>query len=129
MFLKKPCIVCFELVHSFISLPLLTLCQSCGRIQNITSPTPVPAGTPRSSDILFHRVRSATIARNTIHGYTFSDGDGITRLKTVYQRPIQAHAIRDWLTSHPRIVLPIIFFLLGTLTYTVRELFSDLFMS
>ncbi|KAG2115212.1 RNA12 protein-domain-containing protein [Suillus discolor] len=83
---------------------LYSLFRSCGRIQNITSPTPVPAGTLRSSDILFHRVRSATIARNTIHGYTFSNGDGTTRLKTVYQRPIQAHAIRDWLTSHPRII-------------------------
>lgn len=100
---------------------LYTLFRPCGRIQNITAPTPVTPGTLRSSDILFHRVRSATVARNTIHGYTFSNGGGTTRLRTVYQRPIQAHAIRDWLTSHPRIVLPIIFFLLGTLTYTIFD--------
>ncbi|KAG1819493.1 RNA12 protein-domain-containing protein [Suillus subaureus] len=100
---------------------LYSLFRPCGRILNITAPTPVPAGTLRSSDILFHRVRSATVARNTIHGYTFSSGGGTTCLRTVYQRPIQAHAIRDWLTSHPRIVLPIIFFLLGTLTYTIFD--------
>ncbi|KAG2149305.1 RNA12 protein-domain-containing protein [Suillus clintonianus] len=100
---------------------LYSLFRPCGRIHNITAPTPVPAGTLRSSDIMFHRVRSATIARNTVHGYTFSDGGGTTRLRTVYQHPIQAHAIRDWLTSHPRIVLPILFFLLGTLTYTIFD--------
>ncbi|KAG1759396.1 RNA12 protein-domain-containing protein [Suillus occidentalis] len=81
---------------------LYSLFRPCGRIYNITAPTPVPAGTLRSSDILFHRVRSATVARNTIHGYAFSD-DG------------------TGLTSHPRIVLPIIFFLLGTLTYTIFD--------
>ncbi|KAG1842665.1 RNA12 protein-domain-containing protein [Suillus subalutaceus] len=100
---------------------LYSLFRPCGRILNITAPTPVPVGTHRSSDILFHRVRSATVARNTIHGYTFSGGGGTTRLRTIYQRPIQAHAIRDWLASHPRIVLPIIFFLLGTLTYTIFD--------
>lgn len=100
---------------------LYSLFRPCGRIYNITAPTPVPAGTLRSSDILFHRVRSATVARNTIHGHAFSDDGGTTRLRTAYQHPIQAHAIRDWLTSHPRIVLPIIFFLLGTLTYTIFD--------
>ncbi|KAG0706364.1 RNA12 protein-domain-containing protein [Suillus ampliporus] len=100
---------------------LYSLFRPCGRIFNITAPTPVPAGTLRSSDILFHRMRSATVARNIIHGYTFSNGGTTTHLRTVYQRPIQAHAIRDWLTSHPRIVLPIIFFLLGTLTYTIFD--------
>lgn len=100
---------------------LYSLFRPCGRILNITAPTPVPAGTLRSSGILFHRVRSATVARNTIHGYTFSGAGGTTRLRTVYQRPIQVHAIRDWLTSHPRIVLPIMFFLLGTLTYTIFD--------
>ncbi|KAG1749107.1 RNA12 protein-domain-containing protein [Suillus paluster] len=100
---------------------LYSLFRPCGRIYNITAPTPVPAGTLRSSDIIFHRVRSATVARNIIHGFTFSNGGATTRLRTVYQRPIQAHAIRDWLTSHPRIVLPILFFLLGTLTYTIFD--------
>ncbi|OAX43831.1 hypothetical protein K503DRAFT_789293 [Rhizopogon vinicolor AM-OR11-026] len=100
---------------------LYSLFRPCGRIHDLTAPTPVPAGTLRSSDILFHRVRAATIARNTLHGYIFSHNGAKTRLRTVYQRPIQAHVIRDWLTSHPRIVLPILFFLLGTLTYTIFD--------
>jgi hypothetical protein len=37
----------------------------------------------------------------------------------MYERVIKAHLIRDWLSKHPRIVLPIVVFLLGTMTYTV----------
>jgi hypothetical protein len=44
-----------------------------------------------------------------------------TRLRTAYQPPVQAHAIRDWLGKHPRIVAPVALFLLGSLTYTVRH--------
>ncbi|KAH0830288.1 RNA12 protein-domain-containing protein [Lanmaoa asiatica] len=73
------------------------------------------------ANVSFVRVRSAAIARNAIHGYQFPNGNQPTRLQILYQRPIQAHAIRNWLTSHPRIVLPILFFLLGTLTYTVFD--------
>ena len=74
----------------------------------------------RSSQISFHRARSATVARNVIHDFQFSRGSAVTQLQTAYERPIRAHAIRDWITGHPRIVLPILFFFLGTLTYTVR---------
>jgi hypothetical protein len=33
---------------------------------------------------------------------------------------MKAHVIRNWMRDHPRTVLPIVVFLLGTLTYTVR---------
>ncbi|KAH7927744.1 hypothetical protein BV22DRAFT_257665 [Leucogyrophana mollusca] len=92
-----------------------------GRIHNISAPVPVPSGSLRSSDVTFQRVQSATIARNALHGFRCSAGTSSTRLQTIYQRPLQAHAIRDWSTAHPRIVLPIIFFLLGTLTYTIFD--------
>ena len=36
-----------------------------------------------------------------------------------FERVIKVHVIRDWLSSHPRIVLPVLAFILGTLTYTV----------
>ncbi|KIJ17097.1 hypothetical protein PAXINDRAFT_167891 [Paxillus involutus ATCC 200175] len=107
---------------------LYQLFRPYGRIHDISPPKPVPAGTLRSADISFVRVRSATIARNTVHGYRFSDGGSTTRLQTIYQRPIQVHAIRDWLTAHPKIVLPIIFFLLGTLTYTIFDPIRALFV-
>ncbi len=39
----------------------------------------------------------------------------------MYEDPIQGHAVRDWLSSHPRIVLPVLLTLLGTLTYTIFD--------
>lgn len=91
-----------------------------GRIRDISLPTTVPAGTPRSATITFQRVHSAAIARNVLHGVDVpSQAAHVTRLRTGYQQPIQAHAIRDWMSSHPKITLPLLVFLLGTLTYTV----------
>lgn len=51
------------------------------------------------------------------------DNERKTRLRMGYQQPIQAHVIRDWMSSHPKIMLPLLVFLLGTLTYTVRFFF------
>lgn len=46
----------------------------------------------------------------------------VTRIHTYYERPLKAHAIRDWMSGHPRIVIPVIVFLLGSLTYTVSHI-------
>lgn len=43
----------------------------------------------------------------------------LSRLRLFYERPLKAHALRDWISSHPRLVLPVIAFLIGTLSYTV----------
>jgi hypothetical protein len=91
-------------------------------------PTPVPAGSLRSSTITYHRSHAATIARNVIHGISLppealssqTQLGTVTRIRTQYQQPLQAHVVRDWVSSHPRITLPILVFVLGTLTYTVR---------
>ncbi|KAH0584119.1 hypothetical protein H2248_009688 [Termitomyces sp. 'cryptogamus'] len=102
---------------------LYELFRPFGRIQRLTVPGPVPVGTPRSTTITFSRLHSATIARNVLHGFCYTpvEGSGKTLLRTAYQRPVQAHAIRDWMSSHPKITLPLLVFLLGTLTYTVFD--------
>ncbi|KAG6811871.1 hypothetical protein H0H92_005447 [Tricholoma furcatifolium] len=102
---------------------LYQLFRPFGHIRDLTSPAPVPSSTLRSSTIIFSRIHSATIARNVLHGfsYTTTDETSKTLLRTAYQRPVQAHAIRDWMSSHPKIMLPLIVFLIGTLTYTVFD--------
>ncbi|KAF9262196.1 exonuclease [Marasmius fiardii PR-910] len=101
---------------------LYNLFRPFGRIRFITEPTPVPAGSLRFSTILYDRMHSATIARNVLHGLQFKvNPSSYTRLRCVYQDPIQPHVIRDWIAGHPKIVLPIVFFLLGTLTYTIFD--------
>jgi hypothetical protein len=91
--------------------------QPFGRIEDITRPQPVPTGALRSSNVHFGRVRSAVRAQNCLHGLTVPGG---TRLSIVYEQAIKGHVIRDWLSNHPKIVLPLLAFLLGTLTYTVH---------
>ncbi|PPQ78179.1 hypothetical protein CVT25_015512 [Psilocybe cyanescens] len=104
---------------------LYDLCRPYGRIRDLSSPTPVPAGTLRSSLISFQHVHSATIARNVIHGLELPSTSGPTpsktRIHTRYETPVKAHDIRNWMSNHPKIMLPIIIFLLGTLTYTIFD--------
>ncbi|KAK0197457.1 RNA12 protein-domain-containing protein [Armillaria mellea] len=100
---------------------LYKLLRPYGRIRDITDPIPVPAGSSRFSTISFQKIRSAAIARNVLHGFEMSSGKTVTRLSTKYEDPIRVHAIRDWLSGHPRIVLPVVVFLLGTLTYTIFD--------
>ncbi|KAF7800270.1 hypothetical protein EIP86_011517 [Pleurotus ostreatoroseus] len=102
---------------------LYELLRPYGRIVDVTYPSPVPAGTLRSAIISFRHVRSAAIARNTIHGLAVpSDTSGaVTRLRTSYQQPIQVHAVRDYISNHPKIFLPVLFFIIGSLTYTIFD--------
>ncbi|PIL23760.1 hypothetical protein GSI_13510 [Ganoderma sinense ZZ0214-1] len=100
---------------------LYRLLRPYGRIIDITSPTPVPAGTLRSAQVSFRDLRSATSARNTIHDLKVPVSSSTTILRTSYAQPIAAHAVRDYITSHPRIFLPVLFFLLGTVTYAVFD--------
>jgi hypothetical protein len=65
---------------------------------------------------MFSDLHASIVARNVVHGLYIDK----TRLRTSFVPPVQAHIIRDWVAKHPRIVIPVIVFLLGTLTYTVR---------
>ncbi|KAH9901129.1 RNA12 protein-domain-containing protein [Cubamyces lactineus] len=72
----------------------------------------------------FRRLRSATTARNAIHAIQVPispNGQTVTTLRTSYQKPIAAHAVRDYVTSHPKLFLPVLFFLIGTVTYTIFD--------
>ena len=71
--------------------------------------------------INFYQVRSATSARNATHAVKVPVGTGTTLLRTSYAQPIAAHAIRDYIAGHPKIFLPVLFFLIGTVTYAVRR--------
>ncbi|KAG8798261.1 mitochondrial escape protein 2 [Serendipita sp. 398] len=109
---------------------LYDIMRHYGQISNISNPGPVPAGTLRFSTIKFANPRAATRAHNCIHGFTLVDQPAIpgqstevkpTRLATVYERKLKGQAIWDWFTSHPRISVPILVFLLGSLSYMIFD--------
>jgi len=60
-----------------------------------------------------------------MHGYTVSETEGGGKLGTVlrlsYERKQKAHWIRDWLFSHPRIVIPILAAIIAGITVAVFD--------
>ncbi|KZO99417.1 exonuclease [Calocera viscosa TUFC12733] len=113
---------------------LYDILRPYGRIADMSVPVPVPAGTLRSSTVRFIKTQSATIARNCLHGIAVAPhahdlgaihgipADGkLTRLRLIYEKAIKDHMFRDWISNHPRIVLPVAAFLLATLTYTIFD--------
>ncbi|KAI0747869.1 exonuclease [Daedaleopsis nitida] len=101
---------------------LYRLLRPYGRIHDISPPTPGPAGTLRSVLVTFKNIRSATSARNTIHSLKFpSSPSTFTTLRTSYAQPETVHAVRDYIANHPRIFLPVLFFLIGTVTYAIFD--------
>ncbi|KAF8337623.1 RNA12 protein-domain-containing protein [Cantharellus anzutake] len=93
-----------------------------GPLVDITRPSPVPAGAPHFANAVFYQVRSAVRAQNCLHGIVIYASDTAkTRLGLVFEKTVKVSAVRDWLASHPRIVLPVLAFVLGMLTYTVFD--------
>ncbi|KAI5124079.1 hypothetical protein M0805_003906 [Coniferiporia weirii] len=92
-----------------------------GRLVDLTSPAPGPAGALRSSVVTFRKVRAAAIARNCVHGVVLPAPSATTQLHTIYERPLKAHAVRDWMAGHPKLVIPVLVFLIGSITYTVFD--------
>ncbi|KIY43695.1 hypothetical protein FISHEDRAFT_52862 [Fistulina hepatica ATCC 64428] len=100
---------------------LYNLLRPYGPIEDIEAPRPGTPGTPRYSLVEFYRARSATIARHTLHNLEVQGPGGSTRVRLSFQPRLQEHVIHDWLSSHPRIVIPVLVLLLGTLTYVVFD--------
>ncbi|CAD6884034.1 unnamed protein product [Tilletia laevis] len=60
----------------------------------------------------FTAMRGATIARNCVYGFKLSND---ARMKINYERVIRLRIAWEWFTNHPRIVIPILAVLAGTL--------------
>jgi hypothetical protein len=100
---------------------LFQLLRHYGRIRDISPSVPGPSGSLRSTLVTFEHTRSAAIAHNVLDGFTLVNDTASTKLRTAYESKIHGHAIRTWLTSHPKIVFPVLVFLLGTITYTIFD--------
>ena len=104
---------------------LYSLFRKYGKLKDIQ---PQPQGSkdlPKYAILKFMTVRHAIMAKNCMHGYKVpaSEGGGAagTVLKLVYQQRVKAHWIRDWFFSHPRLVIPALAALVGTLAVAVFD--------
>lgn len=96
-----------------------------GKLADIVPQPAESKVTPRYAYLNFRRVRHAVMAKNCMHGYVVPGNEGKsgigTLLKIGYERKAKAHWIRDWLTSHPRIVIPALFALVAAVSVAVFD--------
>lgn len=104
---------------------LYSLFRRYGKLAEISSQASDSKILPHFAYLDFARLRNAVMARNCMHGFKVLEeaggGVGGTQLRLSYEQKIKAHMIRDWITSHPRIVLPLLAAILGTLAVAVFD--------
>lgn len=104
---------------------LYSLFRKYGKLADILPQPAESKEIPRYAYLNFARLRHAIMAKNCLHGYLvpYAEGGGHTGtvLKLGYQRKAKAHWIRDWLLSHPRVVIPALFALIATFTVAVFD--------
>ncbi|KAI9179832.1 mitochondrial escape protein 2 [Blastocladiella emersonii ATCC 22665] len=62
--------------------------------------------TPKSAQIQFKHLRSAAGARNCTYRLAVADNGTPIVVKSSYEKLLKTHKILDWMSAHPRIVLP-----------------------
>ncbi|GMK54094.1 hypothetical protein CspeluHIS016_0106800 [Cutaneotrichosporon spelunceum] len=117
---------------------MYTLFRPYGRIYDITPPTPVASGQLRSALVTFRRISTAVNASNSLHGFLSpsksADYEGQvsdaphSRLRIYFERPLNTHSFRDWVSKHPRIALPVLAFLIGMFSYTIFDPIREFFV-
>ncbi|KAK4056076.1 mitochondrial escape protein 2 [Microbotryomycetes sp. JL221] len=120
---------------------LYELFRPYGRIHNIE---PQPASNkdlPRFANITFVSVRAAASARNCMHGAIINtppaelqpiqdstSSTTPTLIRILYGERHRAHHVRDFITSHPRITIPLLVALLGFISYSIFDPIREFFI-
>ena len=80
---------------------------------------------PRYAQVIFPRLADAVMARNCMHGYVAGEADGGgktgTTLRLSYVKAMRVHSLWNWLTSHPRVVIPILAALIAGLSVIIFD--------
>ncbi|OTB03571.1 hypothetical protein M426DRAFT_23727 [Hypoxylon sp. CI-4A] len=104
---------------------LYSLFRRYGKIAEIVSQPWDSKVFPKYAYVDFAYVRDAIMARNCLHGFVVSEelGGGKlgTRLRMSYEQRAKAHRIWDWISNHPRIVIPVVVALLTGLTVVIFD--------
>ncbi|KAI7867395.1 RNA12 protein-domain-containing protein [Spinellus fusiger] len=93
--------------------------RTYGRVYNISIyPNPhLSKDPPRYAIVQFLRIRSATCARNCLHGINVHG----TRLNILYEQQLHTNVVKDWIVNHPRITIPVIAALIAFITYVIFD--------
>lgn len=96
-----------------------------GKLADIVSQPPDSKVLPKYALVDFGKTRQSVMAKNCMHGYVVGEAQGGGKSGTVlrlsYEKRQKSGWIWDWLTSHPRIVIPILAALVAGFTVTVFD--------
>jgi len=111
---------------------LYTFFRPYGKLADIVTMPPDSKVVPRFAYLDFASVRKAVMAKNCMHGYVVTDAQGGGKLGTVlrigYEKKSRFKFVWEWLSGHPRIVIPIVAAILATITVTVFDPIRTLFI-
>ena len=104
---------------------LYSLFRKYGKLMEITAQPSDSKVLPKYALVDFTRTRFATMAKNCMHGFILVEeaggGKSGTVLKLSYEARVKTHWIRDWLASHPRIVIPAVAALVATISVAIFD--------
>ncbi|KAH8906821.1 hypothetical protein BR93DRAFT_945112 [Coniochaeta sp. PMI_546] len=111
---------------------LYSLFRRYGKIAEITSQPPDSKILPKFAYVDFVLLRDSIMARNCLHGFTVLEelggGKNGTKLRLSYEQRVKPHHIWDWITNHPRIVIPLIAAFLAAFTVVVFDPIREFFI-
>ncbi|KAI0547356.1 RNA12 protein [Xylaria curta] len=111
---------------------LYSMFRRYGSIAEISSQPWDSKELPKYAYVDFGFVRDAVMARNCLHGFVVPEelggGKFGTKFRISYERRTKPHRIWDWITNHPRIVIPVIVALLTGLTVVIFDPIRSFFV-
>jgi hypothetical protein len=104
---------------------LYSLFRPYGKLADIVPQLPDSKALPKFATVDFVRIGRSVLAKNCLHGYKVLEAEGGgpagTLLRLTYQKKVKARWIRDWLFSHPRIVIPLFAAIFATLVVAIFD--------
>ncbi len=111
---------------------LFSLFRRYGKIADIKSQPWDSKVLPKYAYVDFGFVRDAIMARNCLHGFVvpaeLGGGKLGTKLRMSYELRAKPHRIWDWISNHPRIVIPVLVALLTGITVVIFDPIRSFFV-
>lgn len=109
---------------------VFSLFRKFGKIADIQVQASDSKVVPRYAYLDYAFVRDAIMAKNCLHGIVVPEelGGAGTKLRLSYERFTKNLRFWDWLTNHPRIVIPVIAGLLAAITVVIFDPIREFFV-
>jgi hypothetical protein len=104
---------------------LYSLFRRYGKIAEITVQPSDSKILPKYAYLDFAIMRDAIMARNCLHGFLVLEelggGKNGTKLRLSYEQKVKPHNIWNWISSHPRLVIPVVAALVAAISVVIFD--------